>query len=530
MDVEGTGMLQSPLFLSTVIFLLGFYLLRPQMHMHTNVPAIISPSAYVPGPLAHFFAAFRFIRGAPEALARGHKQYPNGVFRVPLLFVSRGWMFLANGRGRVQEIIAAPEDVLSFEAAAGGVENMLSGGQAAQFNYTLGRAITENQYHAAATRNGLTRNLEKCYPDVHDEMVRAFGDAIQLPDSEWQLFSVEEIILQVTARSANRIFVGVDFCRNQEYLNLVIKFASSVIVRGMFINMLPDFLQPCELRPLRDRRSTRRKILAFIGETLEHRLQMDREHGHGQEWEGRPNDLISWLLQSANNDEERTAPALAMRILVMNFAAIHTTTTSMTAVLYDLAARPELVPALREEVESVIQSDGWTKAAIGKMHKLDSFLRESQRLGPGLGPANLTRKVISKDGFTFSDGMFVPYGVFLAVPVVQHRDEGLPKYCEDPETFDAFRFSRQRDSGKVLFTDQAATTGPGYLLFGHGRHACPGRFFVIMTLKSMLAHILVNYDLKAEPRGRMHGENADDVYGMAINPRKYMNVWIRKRN
>lgn len=41
---------------------------------------------------------------------------------------------------------------------------------------------------------------------------------------------------------------------------------------------------------------------------------------------------------------------------------------------------------MREEAERVIAAEGWTKAALGKMHKIDSFLRESMRLrapGPG---------------------------------------------------------------------------------------------------------------------------------------------------
>lgn len=35
---------------------------------------------------------------------------------------------------------------------------------------------------------------------------------------------------------------------------------------------------------------------------------------------------------------------------------------------------------MRQEAESVIEEHGWTKAAMQKMHKIDSFLKESQRL------------------------------------------------------------------------------------------------------------------------------------------------------
>jgi hypothetical protein len=60
--------------------------------------------------------------------------------------------------------------------------------------------------------------------------------------------------------------------------------------------------------------------------------------------------------------------------------------------LLDLATYPEYVDGLREEIEAAIANDGesidengqlyFTKAAVSKMKKLDSFLKESQRLTP----------------------------------------------------------------------------------------------------------------------------------------------------
>jgi hypothetical protein len=48
--------------------------------------------------------------------------------------------------------------------------------------------------------------------------------------------------------------------------------------------------------------------------------------------------------------------------------------------LYRLLANPEYLEPLREEVDAVIREEGWTKAGIDKMYKIDSFLRETQRL------------------------------------------------------------------------------------------------------------------------------------------------------
>jgi len=81
----------------------------------------------------------------------------------------------------------------------------------------------------------------------------------------------------------------------------------------------------------------------------------------------------------------------------------------------------------------VVQEDGWTKAAMGKLRKLDSFMKESMRFSflssrmyPTLAlswrnlhfvcsPVGLKRKVM-KD-FTFSDGTTIPAGCIAAVPL-----------------------------------------------------------------------------------------------------------------
>jgi hypothetical protein len=48
--------------------------------------------------------------------------------------------------------------------------------------------------------------------------------------------------------------------------------------------------------------------------------------------------------------------------------------------VYFLAAHPEYVDPMREEIETVVEEEGWTKAGLTRMRKVDSFIRESQRL------------------------------------------------------------------------------------------------------------------------------------------------------
>lgn len=116
---------------------------------------------------------------------------------------------------------------------------------------------------------------------------------------------------------------------------------------------------------------------------------------------------------------ERTVEALTTRVLVANFVAIHVrayvfslysssnplmlwtldifhcmhrihvvalthlidiTSQSFTNALIYLAANPQYIQPLRGEVESIIHKEGWSKAAVGKMRKVDSFLKECQRI------------------------------------------------------------------------------------------------------------------------------------------------------
>ena len=48
--------------------------------------------------------------------------------------------------------------------------------------------------------------------------------------------------------------------------------------------------------------------------------------------------------------------------------------------MYSLLSHPEYIEPLREEVETVVAEEGWTKAGMDKMHKIDSFVRETMRI------------------------------------------------------------------------------------------------------------------------------------------------------
>ena len=58
---------------------------------------------------------------------------------------------------------------------------------------------------------------------------------------------------------------------------------------------------------------------------------------------------------------------------------------TLTTALYALATHPEYAEVLRDEVEAIINEEGYTKSAMGKMDQLDSFLKEAQRVYGNMG-------------------------------------------------------------------------------------------------------------------------------------------------
>lgn len=68
-----------------------------------------------------------------------------------------------------------------------------------------------------------------------------------------------------------------------------------------------------------------------------------------------------------------------MSLTYLPLQCVLTPNQSASFTLLWLADHPEYIDPLRDEVEQVIVEHGWTKAAMGKMWKLDSLLKEFQR-------------------------------------------------------------------------------------------------------------------------------------------------------
>lgn len=92
-------------------------------------------------------------------------------------------------------------------------------------------------------------------------------------------------------------------------------------------------------------------------------------------------NFLQYMIEGAKG-EERQSQLLAHLELMVNVAGIHTSSMAITNAILDLCEHPEYITILREEIKDVLQDDGWQKDTHTKLHKMDSFLKESQRFSP----------------------------------------------------------------------------------------------------------------------------------------------------
>ena len=107
-----------------------------------------------------------------------------------------------------------------------------------------------------------------------------------------------------------------------------------------------------------------------------------------------------------------------------------------------------------------------------------------------------SHRIALKD-HTLSDGTSVRKGTWIAAPLEAiHRDDA---YYHNASQFDGFRFSRLPDHENAR--NQIVSTSQISLTYGVGPHACPGRFFAANEVKTLVAHLLINYDMKMKEEG-----------------------------
>lgn len=160
-------------------------------------------------------------------------------------------------------------------------------------------------------------------------------------------------------------------------------------------------------------------------------------------------------------------------------AAHDTLASSLTALLYQLAANPDWAQALRDEMEAAGIVDP-LDAATAPLPLFDMVYKESLRLN---GPAPVVWRRAARDFRV--EGINVPAGMMVGANLMMsHR---LSDLWPDPERFDPLRFTPEAEKGRGRFA---------FIPFGAGVHKCIGMHFARQQARIFAAMLLRASDLR----------------------------------
>ncbi|CBY01589.1 similar to cytochrome P450 [Plenodomus lingam JN3] len=479
------------------------YLRTP--HLPTSIPWMGYGKGWIAG-LRNYFALTR----SQEWLRTGYERYSkeNRMFVLPALLGIQAEIVMP--QNQLRWMFDQPDSILNAKKAH---YDFLWG----DYSF-LDPVILGDPYHEHVIHKNLVRNLHTIIPEMEEEVPFAVADVYGMDTENWRKIETLESFMKMVPVLTNRMLLGRPLCRERAFLDAALGFTEDIIRNQTILGLVPKALSGI-LGPLLGLtskwhfRQSARFTLPMIKERIaafEKQAAGDPEYAN---WTP-PNDFITWSYRTAMAEgrlEEAQPVRLAQRLLPINFAAIHTTAlTALDTMLGILSSDPSIIELLREEAYRIHQEEGsWTRQGLNRMHRLDSAIREAQRVTP-IALTFVHRKVVAKEGIITPEGVHVPYGTLLSCPWAPlAQDEDLHT---DAETFDAFRFSRPREEYEAMSEEEkakvdtlklkqmgAVTTAVTHLPFGHGRHACPGRFFVTQELKMIFAHLLLNYDFKPLP-------------------------------
>jgi len=213
----------------------------------------------------------------------------------------------------------------------------------------------------------------------------AFEARMANVQTDWTPFQPYMALAYTVCRVSSRVLAGTELCRNEEWVQMGIR--STIMVHGAAQEIrqkysptwrwLARWRHPGSKAVLADRRRAAELLAPVVKKRL---ASADTESGDP--------DAIQWFLAAAGN-RAKDVQELADEQLFLGIASTHTTTASTLSILYDLLDHPDAVKEIMEEIQTLqaeLKNGPWTKQALSRLEKLDSFMKESQRVNPiGLG-------------------------------------------------------------------------------------------------------------------------------------------------
>ncbi|KAM7218643.1 Cytochrome P450 [Rhypophila decipiens] len=387
--------------------------------------------------------------------------------------------------------------------------------------YFIDISVFDNLIHFDVSKRDLSKaNVYRQAASTAEEIELAFGDiwgghgthgdkdGNEKPrKAEWRNVNGWEACTRVILRVGMRTLVGEEMCRDKNLLRQTELFSNALFGGVAILHCTPTILRGFvgAIVGLPTRWygwKCSRIFVPLVRERL--RLWMAREHAmaRGEKVGDLPNDFLQWLIaRCASHGPKHLDPhKITTRMLALNTMFVFAMGYVFAHAVIDLCVSPnrdEFFAGLEGECTKLLaQHPGGLadRDLIDKLYRADSTLRESMRLS-AISVVSLPRDVVYQP-LGIGNGMFVPPGTRIAFPTLHMQLD--PDLYQDAGRFDAFRFSRpaEESPGGEHKQDLMDTPTPGFLPFGYGRKACPGRWYVSQTVKQALAYLVLHYDVE----------------------------------
>lgn len=237
----------------------------------------------------------------------------------------------------------------------------------------------------SAMRHTLTRNTPVVLAAFTAEIEYAVLQYIGECDGEWNSIKVRHVMSRIASVLSGRAFVGLPLSRDPEWIEATTNYTQNVSMAWMGLGSLPWFIRPIlapflpQVRALKQQRQINvEKLAPLLAEKQNGSYAENEKINHSR---GAGGEMIDWFMSQYR--QPPTAQQLGRDQLLATFASIYNLSNALSYIVFDLAGYPEHIDELRQELRDVLGENGTIdKTTLPKLRKLDSFVRESQRMNP----------------------------------------------------------------------------------------------------------------------------------------------------
>lgn len=475
-----------PVLSSIVVMALSFWILYLWNRKQQPAPNPLHPPE-LPGKVPFMGHAIAFGKDPRSFLDYWSSKYPKS-FQMDL--VGRKFVILSSNYSKAY--YKTTDEQLSFDDA---VRNALA------LDLTLGTGVLDFPVHIQVLKAKFTPHLRLFSSAIVNEVKGVMKRKLHNPTKESSVALLSKDSLLITdpkmlcaefiSRNSARTFFGPEVYDNPDLLKSFITFQGTVDAITHANMLLPSFVARFKSYQVRSHYKLWEDLLYPVID--QRRAEMQEAKASGKPLNKA--DFLQYMLEYTNPDGTQIEKSvIANRMGAIIFASMATTSIALHNLVCHLAVNPQVCEKLYEEQKEVIRlantpdpererddevdaDPTYSKFAMEKAKYLEATIRESLRLSAGL----FASIGLAMQDVQLEDDLIIPQGSFVQMyaPTAHENDTAYP---------DSNEFRPERFLGK-------GPLGTDFLVFGLGKHACPGRFFAFHQLKIIVSYLMRNFEL-----------------------------------